>query len=63
MMLVHDDLRVTHVSTHVPLREACDLVTTACVETRETEGEWAGSLYTVDLGVIDLKEFRSDVEV
>jgi 4-hydroxythreonine-4-phosphate dehydrogenase len=27
MMLVHDDLRVTHVSTHVPLREACDLVT------------------------------------
>ena len=28
MMLVEDDLRVTHVSTHVPLREACDLVTT-----------------------------------
>jgi len=27
MMLVEDDLRVTHVSTHVPLREACDLVT------------------------------------
>ena len=27
MLLVHDDLRVTHVSTHVPLREACDLVT------------------------------------
>lgn len=28
MMLVEDDLRVTHVSTHVPLRDACDLVTT-----------------------------------
>jgi 4-phospho-D-threonate 3-dehydrogenase / 4-phospho-D-erythronate 3-dehydrogenase len=28
MMLVEDDLIVTHVSTHVPLREACDLVTT-----------------------------------
>jgi 4-hydroxythreonine-4-phosphate dehydrogenase len=28
MMLIEDDLRVTHVSTHVPLREACDLVTT-----------------------------------
>ncbi|WP_231188006.1 4-hydroxythreonine-4-phosphate dehydrogenase PdxA [Haladaptatus sp. DYF46] len=28
MMLVEGDLRVTHVSTHVPLREACDLVTT-----------------------------------
>ena len=27
MMLIHDHLRVTHVSTHVPLREACDLVT------------------------------------
>jgi len=31
MMLVEDDLRVTHVSTHVPLREACDLVTEANV--------------------------------
>lgn len=28
MMLIEDSLRVTHVSTHVPLREACDLVTT-----------------------------------
>jgi 4-hydroxythreonine-4-phosphate dehydrogenase len=28
MMLVEEHLRVTHVSTHVPLREACDLVTT-----------------------------------
>jgi 4-hydroxythreonine-4-phosphate dehydrogenase len=27
MLLVEDDLRVTHVSTHVPLAEACDLVT------------------------------------
>ncbi|RKD88011.1 4-hydroxythreonine-4-phosphate dehydrogenase PdxA [Halopiger aswanensis] len=27
MMLVEDELRVTHVSTHVSLREACDLVT------------------------------------
>lgn len=27
MMLVEDDLRVTHVSTHVPLAEACELVT------------------------------------
>jgi 4-hydroxythreonine-4-phosphate dehydrogenase len=31
MMLIEDDLRVTHVSTHVPLREACDLVTTGAV--------------------------------
>jgi 4-hydroxythreonine-4-phosphate dehydrogenase len=27
MMLIEGDLRVTHVSTHVALREACDLVT------------------------------------
>jgi 4-hydroxythreonine-4-phosphate dehydrogenase len=26
MMLVHGNLRVVHVTTHVPLREACDLV-------------------------------------
>lgn len=26
MMLAHNDLRVVHVSTHVSLREACDLV-------------------------------------
>lgn len=25
MMLIEDDLTVTHVSTHIPLREACDL--------------------------------------
>ncbi|SFG85742.1 4-hydroxythreonine-4-phosphate dehydrogenase [Halopelagius inordinatus] len=28
MMLIEEDLRVTHVSTHVPLRDACNLVTT-----------------------------------
>lgn len=28
MMLVHENLRVVHVSTHVSLREACDLVKT-----------------------------------
>jgi 4-hydroxythreonine-4-phosphate dehydrogenase len=33
MMLVEDELRVTHVSTHVPLREACELVTTENVYT------------------------------
>lgn len=27
MMLIEEELRTTHVSTHVPLREACDLVT------------------------------------
>lgn len=27
MMLIEGDLRVTHVSTHVPLQEACDIVT------------------------------------
>jgi 4-hydroxythreonine-4-phosphate dehydrogenase len=31
MMLIEEPLRVTHVSTHVPLREACDLVTTGSV--------------------------------
>ena len=31
MMLVEDDLRVTHVSTHISLREACELVTTESV--------------------------------
>lgn len=38
-------------------------VTTACVETREIEGEGAGSLYRVGLGVAGREEFRSDVEV
>ncbi|MUW14945.1 SMP-30/gluconolactonase/LRE family protein [Halorubrum sp. CBA1125] len=36
-------------------------VTTACVETRETEGAGAGSLYRVDLGVTGHPEFRSAV--
>ncbi|MFC4439479.1 MULTISPECIES: 4-hydroxythreonine-4-phosphate dehydrogenase PdxA [Natrialbaceae] len=31
MMLVEDELRVTHVSTHVPLPEACERVTTESV--------------------------------
>ncbi|WP_135304975.1 SMP-30/gluconolactonase/LRE family protein [Haloarcula amylovorans] len=38
-------------------------VTTACVETRETEGEGAGSLYRLNLGVMGREEFRSDIEV
>ena len=33
MMLVHEGLHVVHVSTHVSLREACDLVTRERVET------------------------------
>lgn len=37
-------------------------VTTACVETRETEGAGAGSLYRVDLGVTGRPEFRSAVD-
>ena len=27
MLLLHDNLRVAHVTTHVPLRRACDLIT------------------------------------
>lgn len=40
MMLIEEPLRVTHVSTHVPLREACDLVTTESVGStiRVTDG-------------------------
>jgi len=37
-------------------------VTTACVETRATEGTGAGSLYRVDLGVTGRPEFRSDID-
>jgi 4-hydroxythreonine-4-phosphate dehydrogenase len=33
MLLIADDLRVSHVSTHVPLRRACELVTTDRVAT------------------------------
>ena len=49
MMLIEADLRVSHVSTHVPLSEACDLVTEAAVlETiRVTDDALA------DLGVDD----------
>lgn len=32
MMLIESDLRVTHVSTHVPLQEACEQVTTPSVQ-------------------------------
>lgn len=31
MLLVHDDMRIVHVSTHVSLRDACNLVTKARV--------------------------------
>jgi sugar lactone lactonase YvrE len=37
-------------------------VTTACVETRETEGTGAGSLYRIDLGVTGRPEFRSAID-
>lgn len=37
-------------------------VTTACVDSRETEGAGAGSLYRVELGVSGRPEFRSAVE-
>ncbi|EMA38665.1 4-hydroxythreonine-4-phosphate dehydrogenase [Halococcus hamelinensis 100A6] len=49
MMLIEADLRVSHVSTHVPLSEACDLVTeTAVLETiRVTDAALS------DLGVDD----------
>ncbi len=49
MMLIEDELRVSHVSTHVPLSEACDLVTeTAVLETiRVTDAALS------DLGLAD----------
>ncbi|ELZ75283.1 4-hydroxythreonine-4-phosphate dehydrogenase PdxA [Haloferax volcanii] len=49
MMLIEGGLRVTHVSTHVPLREACDLVTTENV--RDTITVTAQGLR--DLGIDD----------
>jgi len=49
MLLVEGDLRVTHVSTHVPLAEACDRVTTAAV--RETIGVTHEGMR--DLGIDD----------
>ena len=49
MMLIEADLRVSHVSTHVPLSEACELVTeTAVLETiRVTDAALS------DLGISD----------
>ncbi|WP_416841772.1 SMP-30/gluconolactonase/LRE family protein [Haloferax sp. DFSO52] len=38
-------------------------VTTACIEGREVEGEGAGSLFRVDIGVSGREEFRSSIEV
>jgi 4-hydroxythreonine-4-phosphate dehydrogenase len=49
MLLIEDDLRVSHVSTHVPLREACDLVRTERVRT--TIGVTATAL--ADLGIAE----------
>jgi len=49
MMLVEDDLRVTHVSTHVPLVEACERVTRRAV--RDTIDVTVEGLR--DLGVDD----------
>jgi 4-hydroxythreonine-4-phosphate dehydrogenase len=49
MMLVTDALRVTHVSTHVPLREACDLVT----ERRVLDTIRVTDAALADLGVAD----------
>jgi 4-hydroxythreonine-4-phosphate dehydrogenase len=63
MMLVHDDLRVTHVSTHVPLREACDLVTTENVlETIRVTDEGLRTLGVADptIAVAGLNPHASD---
>jgi 4-hydroxythreonine-4-phosphate dehydrogenase len=49
MMLVEDDLRVTHVSTHVPLVEACERVTRGAV--RDTIDVTVDGLR--DLGIDD----------
>ncbi|WP_254546898.1 4-hydroxythreonine-4-phosphate dehydrogenase PdxA [Halomarina pelagica] len=63
MMLIEGDLRVTHVSTHVPLREACDLVTTERVlSTIEVTDEALRSLGIDDptLAVAGLNPHASD---
>ncbi|MFB6073717.1 MAG: 4-hydroxythreonine-4-phosphate dehydrogenase PdxA [Haloarculaceae archaeon] len=63
MLLVEGDLRVTHVSTHVPLREACDLVTTErVVETVRLTGEALGRLGVADptVAVAGLNPHASD---
>ncbi len=51
MLLIEEPLRVSHVSTHVPLREACDRVSTERV--LETIRVTASAL--VDLGIDDPK--------
>lgn len=38
-------------------------ITTACVDTRHTEGDGAGSLYTIDNGVSGRPEFRSAIDL
>jgi 4-hydroxythreonine-4-phosphate dehydrogenase len=63
MMLVEDDLRVTHVSTHVPLREACELVTTENVlETIRLTNDALASLSIEEptIGVAGLNPHASD---
>ena len=63
MMLIEEELRVTHVSTHVPLREACDLVTTERVlSTIEVTDEALRSLGVDDptLAVAGLNPHASD---
>jgi 4-phospho-D-threonate 3-dehydrogenase / 4-phospho-D-erythronate 3-dehydrogenase len=63
MMLIEGDLRVTHVSTHVPLREACDLVTTERVYETIVVTEEALSRLGVDeptIAVAGLNPHASD---
>jgi 4-hydroxythreonine-4-phosphate dehydrogenase len=63
MMLVEDDLRVTHVSTHVPLREAADLVTTDRVlSTLSVTAEGLGDLGVTEprIAVAGLNPHASD---
>lgn len=63
MMLVEDELRVTHVSTHVSLREACDLVTAENV--LETIRLTDAALHNLDInspsiGIAGLNPHASD---
>ncbi len=51
MMLAHDDFRVTHVSTHVSLREACD----RCKKERIAEVIELSNKACLDLGIEDPK--------
>ena len=41
MLLVHDNLRVIHVTTHVPLRDACELITRDNVLSAITQADTA----------------------